>query len=49
METEGIFRRSANALTVRDCKAAVNRGEPLDFDEHGDVHLAAVLIKTFFR
>ena len=49
METEGIFRRSANASTVRECKAAVNRGEFLDFDEHNDVHFAAVLIKTFFR
>ncbi len=47
LETEGIFRRSANVSLVRETQAACDRGEPVDFK--GDVHLAAVLLKTFLR
>lgn len=47
LETEGLFRRSANVTLVRDFQAKVNQGENIDF--HGDVHIAAVLLKTFLR
>lgn len=47
METEGIFRRSANVSLVREAQIKCNRGEEVDFKN--DVHLAAVLLKTFLR
>lgn len=47
LETEGLFRRSANVAHVRELQAKVNQGESIDF--HDDVHIAAVLLKTFLR
>ncbi|XKL59670.1 hypothetical protein PGB90_000686 [Kerria lacca] len=47
LETEGIFRRSANVSLVREVQTQCDRGESVDFK--GDVHLAAVLLKTFLR
>ncbi|XP_046391007.1 rho GTPase-activating protein 1 isoform X1 [Ischnura elegans] len=61
LETEGLFRRSANVSLVKEVQGKVNRGEMLNFDAeakriaaspHGGgdvVHLAAVLLKTFLR
>lgn len=46
LETEGIFRRSANASKVRTLKDAANLGQILQFD---DPHEAAVLLKKFLR
>lgn len=46
METEGLFRRSANVLKVRQLKEAANKGNPITFD---DPHEAAVLLKTVLR
>lgn len=48
LETEGIFRRSANALVVKELQAKVDKGENIEF-ELQDVHIAAVLLKTFLR
>ncbi|PZC80537.1 hypothetical protein B5X24_HaOG214578 [Helicoverpa armigera] len=47
LETEGIFRRSANMSVIKELQRACNRGEPLRF--RNDPHNAAVLLKTFFR
>uniref|UniRef100_A0A146M8A5 Rho GTPase-activating protein 1 n=2 Tax=Lygus hesperus TaxID=30085 RepID=A0A146M8A5_LYGHE len=47
LETEGIFRRSANVAQVKELQARINLGETVDFD--GNVHTAAVLLKTFLR
>lgn len=51
MQTEGLFRRSANMKTVKDVQELLNSGEEVDFDEHGEqsVHVAAVILKTFLR
>lgn len=51
MQTEGLFRRSANMKTVKDVQELLNSGEEVDFDEFGDsaVHVAAVILKTFLR
>ena len=49
LETMGIFRRSANVTEVKESQAKVNRGDDIIFDEQTDVHLAAVLLKAFFR
>lgn len=47
LETEGLFRRSANVTLVKELQAKVNQGLSIDFS--GDVHIAAVLLKTFLR
>lgn len=49
MEEEGIFRRAANAQTLKQVKELINANQPVDLDEHNDVHLAAVLMKAFLR
>lgn len=50
LQTEGIFRRSANAATVKEIQEKFNNGQEVDFgeDEQG-VHTAAVILKSFFR
>ncbi|XP_044014602.1 rho GTPase-activating protein 1 isoform X2 [Aphidius gifuensis] len=47
LETEGIFRRSANVKMVKELQNYCNQGLPVDFK--GDPHIAAVLLKTFLR
>lgn len=47
METEGIFRRSANLAVIRELQNRCNQGLPVDFQ--GDPHIAAVFLKTFLR
>ncbi|XP_059055267.1 rho GTPase-activating protein 1-like [Achroia grisella] len=47
LETEGIFRRSANILVIKELQRACNKGEKISF--RNDPHNAAVLLKTFFR
>lgn len=48
LETEGIFRRSANVVVVRELQLKVDRGDNIEFEAQ-DVHIAAVLLKTFLR
>ncbi|XP_059080422.1 rho GTPase-activating protein 1-like [Tigriopus californicus] len=48
LETEGIFRRSASAALVKELQSKINNGEQIVFEE-GDVHIAAVILKTFLR
>jgi len=49
LETEGLFRRSVVATHVEDAKRRVNGGEQVTLLASRDVHLAAVLVKTFLR
>ncbi|XP_033004650.1 rho GTPase-activating protein 1 isoform X1 [Lacerta agilis] len=49
LNTEGIFRRSANTQTVREVQQKYNMGLPVDFVQYEDVHLPAVILKTFLR
>ncbi|KAK3098771.1 hypothetical protein FSP39_022963 [Pinctada imbricata] len=49
LEVEGIFRRSANASILKKVKEKFNKGEKVDFSVEGDVHIAAVALKTFLR
>jgi len=49
LNVEGIFRRSANLTLLRDVQKRVNQGEIVNFHTLNDVHLAAVLLKTFLR
>ena len=46
LETEGIFRRSANGVKVKLLKELANAGAILQFE---DPHEAAVLLKKFLR
>lgn len=49
LETQGVFRRSANAVKLNSTKEMYNLGEKVDFDAMGGVHLTANLFKAFFR
>lgn len=49
LRTEGLFRRSASAQAVRQVQRLLDQGKPVNFDDYGDVHLPAVVLKTFLR
>ncbi|XP_074554088.1 rho GTPase-activating protein 8-like [Halichoeres trimaculatus] len=49
LKTEGIFRRSARVQIIKDVQKRYNLGKPVDFDEFSDVHVPAVILKTFLR
>lgn len=51
LQTEGIFRRSANVNVVKDVQVIFNSGKPVNFDDYGEqsVHVAAVILKSFLR
>lgn len=49
LDSEGIFRRTANAATLKQVQQRLNNGETVDFTEFNDVTIAAVTLKTFLR
>ncbi|KAF0028731.1 hypothetical protein F2P81_017836 [Scophthalmus maximus] len=49
LRTEGIFRRSARVQIIKDVQKLYNLGKPVNFDEFSDVHVPAVILKTFLR
>ncbi|XP_011917967.1 PREDICTED: rho GTPase-activating protein 8 isoform X3 [Cercocebus atys] len=49
LRTEGLFRRSASVQTVREIQRLYNQGKPVNFDDYGDIHIPAVILKTFLR
>lgn len=49
LKTEGIFRRSARVQLIKDVQKLYNLGKPVNFNEYGDVHVPAVILKTFLR
>ncbi|XP_052008176.1 rho GTPase-activating protein 1-like [Xyrauchen texanus] len=49
LQTEGIFRRSANVSLVKGVKLKYNSGEEVSFSQMDNIHLAAVILKTFLR
>ncbi|KAM4677438.1 rho GTPase-activating protein 8 [Discoglossus pictus] len=49
LRTEGLFRRSVSVHIIKDVQKRYNLGRPVDFDEYGDVHVPAVILKTFLR
>uniref|UniRef100_A0A8D0RL56 Rho GTPase activating protein 8 n=1 Tax=Sus scrofa TaxID=9823 RepID=A0A8D0RL56_PIG len=49
LRTEGLFRRSASIQTVREIQRLYNQGKPVNFDDYGDIHVPAVILKTFLR
>ncbi|XP_018556050.1 rho GTPase-activating protein 8 [Lates calcarifer] len=49
LRTEGIFRRSARVQLIKDVRKLYNLGKPVNFDQYGDIHVPAVILKTFLR
>ncbi|XP_052240817.1 rho GTPase-activating protein 8-like isoform X3 [Dreissena polymorpha] len=49
LDSEGIFRRSANAATLKEVQTRLNNGEVINFEDYEDVTIAAVTLKTFLR
>ncbi|XP_006042461.1 rho GTPase-activating protein 1 isoform X1 [Bubalus bubalis] len=49
LTTEGIFRRSANTQVVREVQHKYNMGLSVDFEQYNELHLPAVILKTFLR
>lgn len=49
LRTEGLFRRSASVQTVHEIQRLYNQGKPVNFDDYGDIHIPAVILKTFLR
>uniref|UniRef100_A0A8B9CB91 Rho GTPase activating protein 1 n=1 Tax=Anser brachyrhynchus TaxID=132585 RepID=A0A8B9CB91_9AVES len=43
------LQQSANTQVVREVQQKYNMGVPVDFQQYEDVHLAAVILKTFLR
>ncbi|XP_070267373.1 rho GTPase-activating protein 8 isoform X2 [Myotis yumanensis] len=49
LRTEGLFRRSASVQTIREIQRLYNQGKPVNFDDYGDAHIPAAVLKTFLR
>ncbi|XP_029351594.1 rho GTPase-activating protein 8 isoform X2 [Echeneis naucrates] len=49
LRTEGLFRRSAQVQLIKDIQKLYNLGKPVNFDDYDDVHVPAVILKTFLR
>ncbi|XP_069759535.1 rho GTPase-activating protein 8-like isoform X2 [Narcine bancroftii] len=49
LQTEGLFRRSANVQIIKEIQKQYNLGKPIRFEEYGDEHIPAVILKTFLR
>ncbi|XP_069823987.1 rho GTPase-activating protein 8 isoform X2 [Dendropsophus ebraccatus] len=49
LRTEGLFRRSVSAHIIKDIQKRYNLGKPVNFDEYGDAHVPASILKTFLR
>ncbi|XP_037770585.1 rho GTPase-activating protein 8 isoform X1 [Chelonia mydas] len=49
LRVEGLFRRSASIQTIKEVQKLYNQGKPVNFDDYGDIHIPAVILKTFLR
>ncbi|NXN38863.1 RHG08 protein, partial [Rhinoptilus africanus] len=49
LRVEGLFRRSASIQTIKDVQKLYNQGKSVDFDDYHDIHVPAVILKTFLR
>ncbi|KAM9328316.1 rho GTPase-activating protein 8-like [Pholidichthys leucotaenia] len=49
LRTEGLFRRSVRVQTIKDVQKLYNLGKPVKFDQFENVHVPAVILKTFLR
>ncbi|XP_062862769.1 rho GTPase-activating protein 8-like [Trichomycterus rosablanca] len=49
LKTEGIFRRSVRVQLIKDIQRLCNQGKVVNFEQYSDVHVPAVILKTFLR
>ncbi|XP_006813091.1 rho GTPase-activating protein 8-like [Saccoglossus kowalevskii] len=49
LDTEGIFRRCPSAAVVKEVQRKYNHGVKIDYMELIDIHIPAVVLKTFLR
>ncbi|KAM6437469.1 rho GTPase-activating protein 8-like isoform 2-T3 [Liasis olivaceus] len=49
LKTEGLFRRSAGTQSIQEIRKLYNQGKPVDFDEYGDIHIPAAILKALLR
>ncbi|XP_064372952.1 rho GTPase-activating protein 8 isoform X3 [Dromaius novaehollandiae] len=49
LRVEGLFRRSASIQTIKDVQKLYNQGKSVNFDDYDDIHIPAVILKTFLR
>ncbi|XP_027753528.1 rho GTPase-activating protein 8 [Empidonax traillii] len=49
LQVEGLFRRSASIQTIKDVQKLYNQGKSVNFDDYHDIHIPAVILKTFLR
>ncbi|XP_062448410.1 rho GTPase-activating protein 8 isoform X2 [Rhea pennata] len=49
LRVEGLFRRSASIQTIKDVQKLYNLGKSVNFDDYDDIHIPAVILKTFLR
>ncbi|NXO30074.1 RHG08 protein, partial [Cisticola juncidis] len=49
LKVEGLFRRSASIQTIKDVQKLYNQGKSVNFDDYHDIHIPAVILKTFLR
>ncbi|XP_040201740.1 rho GTPase-activating protein 8 [Rana temporaria] len=49
LRTEGLFRRSVAVHIIKDIQKLYNLGKAVNFDEYGDPHIPAGILKTFLR
>ncbi|XP_041112941.1 rho GTPase-activating protein 8-like [Polyodon spathula] len=49
LQTEGLFRRSARVQAIKEIQKLYNLGKPVNYDDYCDIHVPAVILKTFLR
>ncbi|KAJ7409999.1 Rho GTPase-activating protein 8 [Willisornis vidua] len=49
LQVEGLFRRSASIQTIKAVQKLYNQGKSVNFDDYHDIHIPAVILKTFLR
>lgn len=51
LQTEGIFRKSANVNTIKEVQRLLNNGQTVHFSSYGGdgVNVAAAILKSFLR
>ncbi|NP_001016951.1 rho GTPase-activating protein 8 [Xenopus tropicalis] len=49
LRTEGLFRRSVSVHILKDVQKLYNVGKPVNFDTYDNIHIPAVILKTFLR
>ncbi|NWW03448.1 RHG08 protein, partial [Oreocharis arfaki] len=49
LQVEGLCRRPASIQAIKDVQKLYNQGKSVNFDDYHDIHIPAVMLKTFLR